>query len=204
MRFSLSRAEHRQNLLRFVAYVSVGASTLRAFRGRKRRPKDIVFEFADRLVADGRLTGAKSRTAFDRRLLHWIDRFPAGQVRLKSRSMGYGHKAKVVNLCLKTLVFTNGALPLIQSRRLEKWLHVPIDSRVHGWLWDKLGRELSSYRQGRFTRKNTQLKELNRRCYWELQSFLCARAMGGGFLPIWIDFVAWPRRSGSKSEGGTT
>ena len=192
-------------VLQNTARSSLAPSVIRIFRkgpyrtrGKSVNGTELLRRFLVRLGRDQALLSAIEPDAFDGRLQTWINRFPK-QIRRAKGKVSYGQKAKVVNVFLKGLVESRHGLPRQKAQTLERFLHVPVDSRVHERVWTWWGCELGAFGAGALTKENTLLARLERREYKLLQEFFRHKASQLRTEPIWFDYEAWAVRDKAPS-----
>jgi hypothetical protein len=188
----------KEAILQNVARACLAPSMIRIFR---KGAKELLHQFLLKAGRDRHLIAAKSQLAFDRALGVWIRKFPR-KIRRSKGKVTYGHKAKVLDVFLKELVERRHGLPAAQARNIEQWLHVPIDSLVHEYFWDRnkgfcrvVKKECEA-----LTERNTRLAVLEKNEYKCLQEFLRKQARAAHTEPIWLDYWAWSVRKEDRGR----
>ena len=124
-----------------------------------------------------------------------MDLFP--RIRLNANSnkkLGFGHKAKVIDLYLKTLYCQREPLNAAAAKRLGQRLHVPLDNIVLKSIW----REFSHTPAGRrravlqldgkdVAKSDLSLAKLRKKHYQAIQELLADHAKMAGTIAILYD-----------------
>ncbi len=127
------KQEHRNCVLTHLALAAFNSTTYRIFgkgSGKKIR------EFVVSKIGDGRRLA--SCRDFESEHAELVDLFPSGihlNANSKHRKPGFGHKAKVIDLYLKTLYCQREPLNAAAAKRLGQGLHVPLDNIVLESVW---------------------------------------------------------------------
>ncbi|MFQ6133396.1 MAG: hypothetical protein ACE5R4_15245 [Armatimonadota bacterium] len=194
----MARLEHEritQELMRLEPKAMVYTVAMMAFNPSIGRalPKGSVGKFVE--VAE---TYAKSLVSIttQRQFDNWHNRFVRKLVeelrRLKGGVMpSYGQGQKPVNVFLKLFVHWGGKPDGRTAKRVRGWLHVPLDSRVMGYIRGRFGEmwdeELGELYRDRGTRpSDTRLSRIDQEMYEGWQDLLrriCPRR------PILLDTI---------------
>jgi hypothetical protein len=165
-------------------------------------------EFVAEKIGDGhRFIAGRN---FEREHANVLKQFP-GTIRLNKNSnkeLGYGHKAKVIDLYLKTLYCQREPLTASAAKRLGRRLHVPLDNIVLDSFWIDFSRILSNRKRAvleldgeRVVKSDLCLSELNEGHYHAIQKVLRDQAGKAGTIAILYDdrYVKGSEQSRSKN-----
>ena len=140
--FQEIKRNHRMCVVTHLAQAAFNSTTYRIFgkgSGEKLR------EFVMNNIGDGR------RFAFGRnferehaKLVRLFPRTIHLNANAKHRKPSFGHKAKVIDLYLKTLYCQREPLNAATAKRLGQRLHVPLDNIVLKSVWDEFRSQLGN------------------------------------------------------------
>jgi hypothetical protein len=186
------RRNHENCVLIHLALAAFNSTTYRIFgkgSGKKIR------EFVVSEIGDGRRLA--SCRDFESEHAELVNLFPSGihlNANSKHRKPGFGHKAKVIDLYLKTLYCQREPLNAAAAKRLGQRLHVPLDNIVLESVWS----EFSHKPEGRkravlqldgkdVAKSDLSLAKLSEEHYLAVQRLLASHAKKAGTIAILYD-----------------
>lgn len=178
--FDEIKKKHRDCIPMHLAQAAFNSTTYRIFgEGSAKKLRKFVMD----KIGDGRrfISGQD----FEREHATLVRQFPA-TIRLSAKSNKmprFGHKAKVIDLYLKTLYCQREPLSAVAAKRLGQRLHVPLDRFVLEAVWKDFGQQLwNDAKRGHFN-----LAKLNGKRYHAIQKLLADRAKKAGTIAILYD-----------------
>jgi hypothetical protein len=180
------KQNHGDCVLNHLSLVAFGSSTYRIFgkgSGKKLR------EFVVAKIGDGRRFA--SGRDFEREHAKLVHQFPP-TIRLNAntnKKPGYAHKAKVIDLYLKTLYSHREPLnaAIAKPKRLGQRLHVPLDCIVLKSVWREFSHQLD---EKGVAKRFLALSKLGKKHYHAVQEILAHHAKQAGTIAILYD-VRW-------------
>lgn len=190
--------KHRKVVPHLVARMAFTPSTLRTFApGDRVQTRDKITKYVLRRVDPSYLRRLRTQDRFDRWVYDHVAGFPR-TVRLRNgRPPRFGHKAKLINLYLKTLTLSNELFDQRTARRLQGLLHVPLDSIILRCVWEDFRRAIGV---AGLRKAQLQLPAVTRRVYDQIQAILRAEAKKDGVPAVWYD-DHWAIRERERTAG---
>jgi hypothetical protein len=102
----------------------------------------------------------------------------------RHRKPRFGHKAKVIDLYLKTLYIQREPLNVATAKRLGQRLHVPLDNIVLKSVWKDFSQQLETIN---VVKSDLSLSKLSEKHYQAVQKIIATRAKEAGTIPILYD-----------------
>jgi hypothetical protein len=176
------KQNHRKCVLMHLAQVAFNSTTFRIFsKGSAKKIRKFV---ADK-IGDGRRFA--SRRDFEMEHVKLLRLFPRA-IRLNAntghRKPSFGHKAKVIDLYLKTLYIQREPFDAATARRLGQRLHVPLDNIVLKSVWKDFGQQLKTMG---VAKSDLSLSKLSPRHYQLVQKTIASHAKKAGTIAILYD-----------------